>query len=255
MRKHLPIVLRGALDLVVPPSCWMCETPVGDRPVAFCVDCERSLTDDSNDLCPRCASTLPPFVAHAGYCPYCRDHDFAFDGVVRLGAYAGILREAILRMKQPAGEAFAEALAALAAPHLRRRLQGRVLAGVIPVPLHWWKRWLRGYNQSQISARALASAMKLPLLTRSLFRTKWTQPQPDAPDRRKNVRGCFASGRAERGHVPEGGTVVLVDDVLTSGATANEAARVLQTGLGLRTIVATLARASPPNHEGGQGSV
>jgi ComF family protein len=250
MRRHLPILLRGAIDLVVPPACWMCDALVGGREVAFCADCERRLTDDPHEVCPRCASTLPPLVAQSGYCPFCREHEFSFESVVRTGPYVDLLREGILRMKHPHGEAFAEALGALAAPHLLRRLQVHQPAGVIPVPLHWRKRWLRGYNQSEVSARALASAMKLPLLTRTLFRTKWTEPQPDVPDRRTNVRGCFATRPSAEARRLKGRTVVLVDDVLTSGATAHEAARVLQT-LGLRTVVAALGRASPPNHPGG----
>jgi len=254
MRQHLTILLQGAIDLVVPPSCWMCEALVGDRPVAFCRDCEQKLTDDDRAVCARCASSLPPLVAQAGYCPSCENQEFAFDSVVRVGEYRELLRDAILRMKHSFGEAFAEALASLAAPHLLRRLQGREIAGVIPVPLHWRKRFVRGYNQSEISARALASSMKLPLLTRTLYRTKWTLPQPDVPDRRTNVRGCFAVRPSSESRGLSGKTVVLVDDVLTSGATAHEAARMLQT-MGLRTIVAALGRASPPNLADGSGSV
>jgi ComF family protein len=239
MWKRLPVGLRGAIDLIVPPSCWICETLVADRPTSFCESCERSLTADPHDVCTRCASTLPPLVAQAGYCPRCRKDAFAFERVVRLGPYAGMLREAILRSKHSFGEAFAEALAELAAPPLRDKLQGHALAGVIPIPLHWWKRWRRGYNQSEISARALASTMKLPLLTRVLFRTKWTEQQTAAQDRRKNVRDCFTLGRPGETRRLAGRLVLLVDDVLTSGATADEAARVLRT-CGATTIVAVL---------------
>jgi ComF family protein len=239
MWERVPIALKGALDLIVPASCWICETLVADRPTSFCEACERKLTADPHDVCPLCASTLPPLVAQAGYCPRCRNETFAFERVVRLGPYAGTLREAILRCKQSHGEPFSEALAALAAPFLRDRLQGQAIAGVIPIPLHWWKRWRRGYNQSEISARAIASAMKLPLLTRVLFRTKWTQQQTAAQDRRKNVQGCFTIGQGAQTRSLAGQRVLLVDDVLTSGATADEAARVLRT-CGARTIIAVL---------------
>jgi ComF family protein len=244
MRRLLPIALRGAVDLVVPPCCWMCDALVGDRPHAFCTACERRLVEDPHNVCSRCASTLSPLAAQSGYCPRCPKEDVAYDRVVRLGPYAGTLREAILRMKHPLGEAFADSLAALAAPHLFARLQGQRLDGVIPVPLHWRRRWARGYNQSEISARAVAEAMKLPLLTRVLFRTKWTEKQVGAEDRRKNVRGCFSFGRGGETRRLGGRTVLLVDDVLTTGATADEAARVLRS-LGARTVVAVLAHESP----------
>jgi ComF family protein len=243
MWKRLPIVLQGAIDLIVPASCWICETPVTGRRAAFCESCEQELTADPHDVCPRCASTLSPLVAQAAHCPHCRNQEFAFERVVRLGPYAGTLREAILRMKHPYGEAFADSLAELAASFLRDRLQGHALDGVIPIPLHWRRRWRRGYNQSEISARAIASVLKLPLLTRVLFRTKWTEQQTVALDRRKNVRGCFTPGSNDQTRRLAGRTVLLVDDVLTSGATADEAARVLQT-LGARTIVAVLAHDS-----------
>ena len=244
MRKRLPIVLQGAIDLIVPASCWICEALVAGRRGAFCESCEGKLTADPHDVCPRCASTLSPLVAQIGHCPHCRNEAFAFERVVRLGPYGGILREAILRMKHSFGEAFADSLAELAAPVLRDKLQGQKVDGVIPVPLHWWKRWRRGYNQSEISARAIARAMKLPLLTRVLFRTKWTEQQTVAQDRRQNVRGCFSAGHESAMRRLAGRTVILVDDVLTSGATADEAARVLQT-FGARAIVAVLAHDSP----------
>jgi ComF family protein len=239
MWKRLPIMLQGAIDLIVPPSCWICETLVAGRPTAFCDTCVAKLTDDPHDVCTRCASTLSPQIAQTAYCPRCRNEEFAFEQVVRLGPYVGTLREAILRMKRAHGEAFASSLAVLAAPLLRDRLQGQPLAGVIPVPLHWRKRWRRGYNQAEISARALALTMKLPLLTRVLFRTKWTEQQTAVLDRRENVRGCFTARRGDEAARLAGRTILLVDDVLTSGATADEAARVLQI-LGAKTIVAVL---------------
>jgi ComF family protein len=240
----LPRLLQGAIDLAIPVTCWMCREPAPDRASAFCAACEKSLTTDPDPVCPRCASSLAPATAAAGICPRCANENNAYDAVVRLGPYAGLLREAVLRMKKPHGEPFAEAFSALVAPHLRDRLQGHKADLVIPVPLHWMRRMRRGYNQSELLARALAAMLRLPLSTRVLRRTKHLKDQKELlpEERRSNVRGAFAPRRP--GRPLQGRSVFLVDDVLTTGATAHEAARALQT-LGARTVVIVLAHESP----------
>ena len=237
--RSFSALLRGTVDLLVPPTCWMCGQPAPDGATAFCPACEASLTQDPDPVCPRCASTLAPASARVGVCPRCLNENFSFEAVIRLGPYAGLLRDAILRMKHH--EAFAEAMATLAASHLRHRLQGHVAKAIIPVPLHWRRRMGRGYNQSEILARALAVELGLPLSVRALRRTRLTVPQTETDDRRRNVRGVFAPRSAEAW---SGCTVYLVDDVSTTGATAHEAARALQTR-GVRTVVIVLAHEAP----------
>jgi ComF family protein len=168
---------------------------------------------------------------------------FAFERVVRLGPYDGILREAILRLKNLAGEGLAEVLGGLWAEHDTTRLRELGADVVIPIPLHWLRRWTRGYNQSEALAQPLAVGLHLPCRPGWLRRIRSTPQQTQqTPSHRKiNVKGAF-QGRPRTGLA--GKTVLLVDDVMTTGSTASEAARALRQAGAARVVVAVLARAS-----------
>jgi len=164
-----------------------------------------------------------------------------FDAAVRLGPYDGRLRDAVLRMKSARGEGLAEMMGRVfrevACPALRRES----VAMVVPVPLHWRRRWSRGYNQAAAIARELAEELGAEFAPNLLRRVRHTpqQVQPTASARRENVKGAFL---ARSGASLAGRTVLLVDDVMTTGSTAGEAARVLRGVGAARVIAAVLAR-------------
>jgi ComF family protein len=174
-------------------------------------------------------------------CPACRDQAFAFERAFRLGPYDGRLREGVLRIKSSAGEPLAEMFGRVVAEVIGPRLlMGRVEV-VVPVPLHWRRRWARGYNQAEAIARELAGAVGAPHEPGWLRRVRPVaqQLQPSAAARRENVRGAF---RATAGARAAGRRVLLVDDVMTTGSTAGEAARVLRAAGAAGVVVAVLAR-------------
>ena len=146
----------------------------------------------------------------------------------------------MLRIKQSGGETLAELVGELWGAARREALRAMAIDVIVPVPLHWWRRWRRGHNQSAALARGLASVLGLPV-SFCLRRTRNTpkQTQQVASARRDNVRGAF---RARRGLRLKGRSVLLVDDVLTTGSTASEAARALRDAGASRVIVAALAR-------------
>jgi ComF family protein len=140
-------------------------------------------------------------------------------------------------MKARAGEDLAEAIAVLWAAALVERLRDLSIDAVVPVPLHWLRRWQRGFNQSEVLARAVAHALGVPSnpgLLRCIRRTG-QQKQLSPSARRDNVRDAFHAPR-----IPYQ-TVLLIDDVMTTGATAHEAARALRKGGANRIVVAVLA--------------
>jgi ComF family protein len=154
-----------------------------------------------------------------------------------------LLRQVVLRLKNHRGEGLAELLGERWGEQQRDRFQALGVEVIVPVPLHW-RRWLvRGYNQSAAIARGLARQLRAPCLPGSLRRVKNTprQTSQSATGRRDNVRGAFAPGR--RAGVA-GRCVLLVDDVMTTGATAAEAARALRAAAAARVVVAALARAA-----------
>src|SRR5262249_41701169 len=99
---------RGLVQLVYPNVCWICAAALHERAGGFCDSCRRTLVHEPFAKCPRCAGTVGPYVDVADGCVNCRGENFAFDAVVRLGPYEGLLRETILRLKNLHGEGLAE---------------------------------------------------------------------------------------------------------------------------------------------------
>jgi ComF family protein len=238
----LATLARGLLQIFYPNLCWICRQPIPPEQSAICQSCRETLFNDSRRNCPRCAATVGPFADLETGCPACGSAGFAFDRAVRLGTYDGPLREVILRMKESRSEGLAEIVAGEWAASAVEKLGSLNIDCVVPVPLHWWRRWQRGYNQSDTLAHALAKALHRPFFPYGLRRLRQTPMQVglSVTKRRDNVRGAFS---ARRVLTIAGKTVLLVDDVMTTGSTAHEAARALRRAGAARIVVAVLARA------------
>jgi ComF family protein len=230
----------GLLALLYPAVCGACGRFIPPEQHPFCESCRTAISVDPHPTCPRCASTVGPHVVLEGGCVRCRDTSFHFDRAFRLGPYDGLLRELVLRMKHSSGEQLAEWIGDLWAACAESRLREAKPDLVVPVPLHWQRRWSRGYNQSEVLAHALADRLGMPCRPGWLWRTRATplQTEQSPAARWDNVRGAFAT--APRPDL-KGRTVLLVDDVLTTGATASEAARALRSAGADRVVAAVLA--------------
>ncbi|MFY7951871.1 MAG: ComF family protein, partial [Armatimonadaceae bacterium] len=190
--------------------------------------------------CPRCSSQVGPHTDTTSGCAVCRASRFHFTGATRLGPYDGLLREAVLKIKQPDGDGLAEALGRVFAEARDEVLRAANTGVIVPVPLHWGRVVSRGHNQAGGLARGLAAVLRQPVLRRALWRVKPTPRQSagSREQRRANVVGAF--------RVPPwvrltGVRVLLVDDVLTTGATADAAAHALRTAGAAQVHVAVLA--------------
>jgi ComF family protein len=208
----------------------------------FCAACRHGLTTDPDLTCPRCAAKIGPFANIQGGCSTCRDVSFSFERVLRLGPYHGALWEEIIpRLKTWSGEGLAEVLGEFWAEQAETRLRELGAEVIVPVPLHWARRWSRGYNQSAVLAEALAVRLHLPIRPGLLRRVRATPRQKgqSRPERRANVHGAFL---ARQDAYLRGKTVLLIDDVMTTGSTAHEAAHALRAAGAARVVVAVLAR-------------
>ena len=243
MSRQMAALWTGFRHLVLPGVCRACHQLLPPDDADFCAACLPRFTVDPDRTCPRCSSTVGPHVDLSAGCFTCRDQSFAFERVSRFGPYAGCLRELILQMKQPGQEGLAEAVGNCWAEYSAARL--RALGGevVVPIPLHWRRRWQRGYNQSETLARAVAQRLGLPCRARMLRRARATQPQSSlaATERRQNVKGVFQVRDATG---IQGQRVLLIDDVLTTGSTAHEAARTLRSAGATAVVVAVLGHDS-----------
>jgi ComF family protein len=231
---------HGVRQLVFPDVCVRCEQLIADRALAMCPDCVQLLASDPHFSCPRCSSTVGEFTdLHKG-CPRCRDERFHFDSVTRLGPYENDLRDAVIAMKHLPGETLATAMGQLLAQRREDRFRALPVHVVIPVPLHWWRHLWRGYNQSAAIGAPIAQLLKVAMPTGWLRRSRVTKRQGlmGKSDRKANLVNAFqCTSRARL----NGLTVLLVDDVLTTGATASEAARTLKANGALSVHVAVLA--------------
>jgi ComF family protein len=231
---------RGLRDLIYPPVCARCMVLLGTNSADFCDSCTSALTADPHSTCPRCASSVAPYAETAQGCSRCRDERFAFERSFRLGPYEAALQGVVLAMKHSPGEHLAEAVGRLWVVHHETRFRESGAEIVIPVALHWWKRLRRGFNQTACLSAAIAERLKLDHRPEWLRRVRATgsQVQLSPAQRRTNVRGAF---RASRRAQLTGKSVLLIDDVLTTGATASEAAAALRAAGAVRVVVAVLA--------------
>jgi ComF family protein len=243
-------LLRGLVDLVYPPRCLLCGRPPRLRE-RFCEACAAELFHDPHPSCPRCAARVGPHAVRDGTCAACRQNPVPFSAAVRLGLYlphddtssgARPLGEAIRRLKYAQNEGLAEVLGECLAERQLTLLSALGADVIVPVPLHWRRRLSRGYNQSAAIAHGLGARLRLPCRYLWLWRVRNTPSQRTltASQRWDNVRGAFRVRprlRLASRHV------LLVDDVMTTTATACEAARALLAAGAAQVSVAVLARA------------
>ncbi len=242
--SRLPAVgTRQLLDLLFPPSCTSCHQDIDLPPdeILLCPQCRAAFQPEAINYCLRCGAILPDQPATSDGCELCPAERPAYDAVVTLGPYRGPLQEAVLRMKVPAGEPLCRAVCRLYMKHRREELAKFAIDCVVPVPMHW-RRWIaRGTNCPEVLAAELARLLRAPAIAELLVRRRHTQVQRTLKpqDRWRNVRGAFA---VRKGYDLRGTRVLLVDDVLTTGATCNEAARVLKRAGSAIVVVAALAK-------------
>jgi len=231
--------IAAGLDLLFPPQCAHCAAPLEvSQASLICAACRAELADP-REFCPRCGLSA---VHDVSGCAHCRGERLHYSGVVRLGTYTGKLRSAVLRIKHPSERGLALALGGLLADTQLSRFEASMPEGVVPIPLHWTRRLRRGGNGPEAIAERLAQALDVPLATHLLIRQRRTAPQASLPPakRRTNMRGAFRAGRDAD---LAGARLLLVDDVMTTGSTVNEAAKVLVRAGAAQITVAVLARA------------
>jgi ComF family protein len=194
-----------------------------------------------------CVECRAPFLSRfplddQGRCGLCRRGARGFDAAYSFGFYEDELRRLIQLFKYGRVETLAKPLGRLLARALPREQSFDL---IVPMPLHWRKRWERGFNQSRLLAREIARRTHVPVRS-VLRRVRATAPQAGltSAKRRANVSGAFeASQRANNLRVLSGGRVLLIDDVMTTGATAASAARALKRAGARHVTLLTLARA------------
>jgi ComF family protein len=225
------------LTLLYPPRCLVCKA-LGES--GLCAACARQIAPVAPPFCRTCGQTLLP---DANGCLDCRRRRTAFTRARSMGAYDGVLRHAIHQFKYRDRPQMAVPLGHLLTAYARdhaAELNGLHFDSLLPVPMHPIRQRRRGYNQSERLARVVGNELSLPLLTGALVRIRPTRPQVGLTGeaRRTNLRGAFAAQQPE---LITGNTLLLIDDVVTSGSSLHECALVLKAAGAKSVYALTLA--------------
>lgn len=230
-RKWLGKAVKPVLNALLPASCLLCGAHCGEG--MLCPDCRNDLPRLGPDACPRCAEPgsggLP--------CAHCQRQQPHFDGAWAAWRYEHPVDRLVQALKYQAqlglADLFAQTLALSLAPAASQ------WDALVPLPLHGHRMAERGFNQSLEIARRLGSYLNLPVQPDACLRLRATATQADLPEEKRhgNVRNAFHCPRDMQGM-----RLLLVDDVLTTGATLSECARTLKLHGALRVEVAVVAR-------------
>lgn len=229
-------LFRSVLDFALPPRCGGCGAIV-EEVDSFCTECWRKL-EFLQGGCGRCG--LPLKGTEAKTCGACLVRPPRFERIRAAVGYGDISRSIALRLKYGRKVALARTMSRYMRPLIGDMPSDALL---VPVPLHRRRLWSRGFNQSAIVARELSRRTGLPVAVDALKRVRSTPPLKGMGmrERRRTVAGAFRANMDLRGR-----SVILVDDVLTTGSTANACARVLKRAGAERVDLISWARIIRP---------
>jgi ComF family protein len=240
--------LSQLTDILYPPRCHLCgrflypaEEPV--QPKHVCANCRATLAPVTHPLCTVCGISFPASTGQDHLCENCLRTNPWYDLVRAPYLYSGPIVEAVQKFKYKSQTFLIATLGPLLSSFAREWITFSPESLTVPVPLHRQRLRERGFNQSLLLARAVSSELGTRLDYLSLIRNRYTSTQTGLSKeaRKKNVKGAFSVVNPES---IKGETILLVDDVFTTGHTLNECARTLKRSGAQTVICLTLARVS-----------
>ena len=233
--------MKALLDVIYPRKCVGCGAPAPETFRYLCWDCWADTQKVVPPFCRICGDPVAGSVEHEFVCYACAAERPAFDMARSVARYDGVVGEMLKRLKYHHGLWLAPDLADLMLNCLKAEFPGVTFDWVVPVPLYHVRRRERGYNQSMVLASELARRISAKSSARLLRRIRPTTTQTNltAPQRLSNVQNAFTYGRERK---LAGQRVLLVDDVMTTGATVNACAKALKKGGAQSVHVLTVAR-------------
>jgi len=211
---------------IFPPVCVACGRPPHDGG-HLCCDCGTNLDVlRAAPACPRCGSSSGPHISAEGFCGRCRASSFRFDGTARVAPYIDPMMQMMRRYKYHGSEYLDVCLADLMIRSLEQTMWHKDIEAVVPVPSHWMRRITEGFHPVTALAAQIARRLDVPCLS-VMRRVRFERHQIGLSlnERIRNVQGAFVLRSGV--DVADAG-ICVVDDVMTSGATLNEVAKVLK---------------------------
>ena len=233
--------VRTLLDILFPRTCAGCGQEPGSAAGHTCWDCQSSVEVIAHPFCSRCGNPLQGRSDHAYTCYHCNENPPHFD-LARSAAHftppvSGMIRDLKYHQAVWVADDLADILAACVSTHYA----DEAFDAVVPVPLFPARERARGHNQAVLLGRALCRRIDVPCVDDALIRVKDTATQTHLTARKRasNVSAAFTVRRPAK---VRDRRILLVDDVMTTGATLNECSRALKEAGAVRVLAATLAR-------------
>lgn len=233
--------LSALLEIVFPERCPVCQKTLdGIDRFGLCTFCTSKIVYNG-PCCARCSAPIPESAGQMEDCTHCRDESWAFRRAMSLGVYDGALRDSVILMKRP----YFDSLSLQMGLQLAEKLLTNHVEDwdwIVPTPQHWWRRISKRTNSSELLAESIGKRLGIRVQRHCLRRTRIRKKQGllGLTQRRQNVRGIFRISPWIR---PKNKRILLVDDILTSGATASEMAKALLQAGATSVDVAVVARA------------
>ncbi len=242
--KIIAKYVSGLVSLFYPQHCVICGQYLEQSDFDLCKRCWDGLPTIGSSYCEKCGAYLGPYTKPAKTCSRCKSELKYLKKVVALFRYKDTAKELIHRLKFDRERHVAYCLANMLASHLSTDDFISKIDFMIPVPLHWKREMHRTFNQSEIICSTLAKKLGLKYRTNILVRTKATREQSKLKHRERlnNLKDAFALSLVKK-HKIRNKTILLVDDVMTTGATMSECAKVLKKGGAKRIYGVVVCRA------------
>ena len=244
-----------------PPQCISCENQLFDEDLLTANRHEdsdsRSILGDQNwcercldqvrapleERCPTCGAIVAVHASYKGRCRLCYASKFHFSQAVCINNYGGLMQELVIRMKGRKDECLAMQLGTLLGYEMERLDLIEQVDVMAPVPTHWMKKFRNGFQASELICQRASKITGIPQVNALMKATRPTEKQGMLSDlqRLDNVKGAFAFNPFFAEKI-KGKTVALIDDVMTSGATANQCAKALKKAGAANVVVAVVAR-------------
>ncbi len=235
--------MRSLLDLLYPPACLLCQARLSDFDTPVCGRCQAACERPKPPLCVRCGLSIPASWDAQLPCAACREHTPSFEKARAPWCYTGAILQAVHGFKygrrQRLGDWLADEMAQIARTELAR---DQDIDAVLCVPAHWMKSWWRGANPAAALAQRVSKRLDKPLVRGALKQKRFTRSQTRL-SRKARERNVSANLQAD-GRSLLGRRVLLVDDVFTTGATANACAQALKQA-GAKTVFVISAARTP----------
>lgn len=232
---------KGLVNIVYPNICLLCRRPIVNEASSICSNCSGEIERNTPPFCQKCGRHIYKTTNELGLCLFCQENQLHFKRAFSACPYEGKVRELIALFKYKGKLALAKPLANILTDFVKQyKIALQHMDVIMPIPLHSVRLREREYNQSQLLAREIANEFGIKLENNNLVRIKNTTPQISLSDKQRwqNVTGAFKLRRKKSVFDKN---ILLIDDLITTGATCSEATYILKDSGAKDIYVLTLA--------------